>query len=319
MDEYGFVFSGLEGLSEISSDFSNYSVVHSSTVYLRAGLQVVSLGVSIDAPLVMVRHPGVGVGFIRYTGSPTNGVEIYATNAGYMSFYVFTARQTLGDNGHGLLIRDATGVEVYHSDLRYLNIDAIAGFGSSLNGGYYLLGSYLGLRYEYTEESFVDSQTFPIYGYTSTYVCGSRYVPPSYSYQCSYSYPAGYTCENILVPGYTESYCEWQQVYGVVSYYVITYSSYWLYLRKYVQSVLHASDDRIHSREYPFWYGEVFSIKDKSNGFASGDGLLGSFSVENNANIKTAADLGSYVSTFTEPEEFSTIPNILLVSSMRYA
>lgn len=297
MDEYGFVFSGLEGLSEISSDFSNYSVVHSSTVYLRAGLQVVSLGVSIDAPLVMVRHPGVGVGFIRYTGSPTNGVEIYATNAGYMSFYVFTARQTLGDNGHGLLIRDATGVEVYHSDLRYLNIDAIAGFGSSLNGGYYLLGSYHGLRHEYTENSYVNTVTFPVYGTTIEYVCTSGFVAGRYTTTCGY-----------------------ESVYGIIKYSYTTYSSYWLYLRKYVQAVFHASDDTVHKKEYSFWYGEVFHVGSVSTGFSfDNGGILGSFSIKNNANIKSVADLTAYVNSFTQPEEFSTIPNILLVSSMRYA
>jgi hypothetical protein len=287
MADYGLEFTALEGVSKITSSFSNYSVLSVFNASVNSGINTITLPTQESTPLIAVRHPGLDVGFIQFIDGSSTQVKLYSSGTGTINFVVFTPSQTVGNTGFGLKINDVNGNEIYHSDLKYLNVSDLLTFNSSLNGSYYILGSYYGIDNVFTDNlSSTVSPPFPI----TTLVCGNVCVP-------SYTYPYDDIC-------YFD--CWWE----VIGYEVYHSYKYWVYVTKNIYCVRHDAGDNVSAVTHSLGTYEVY-YKDDS-GLATGVDLtviyatLGIF------------EINSYEQQVL-PDNVSSFPNQLLTSNMDYA
>lgn len=287
MADYGLEFTALEGVSNISSSFSNYSILNSFDESVVAGVNTITLPTQESTPLIAVRHPGLDIGFIQFIDGTSTQVKLYSSGSGTINFIVFTPSQTVGNTGFGLKINDTNGNEIYHSDLRYLNVSSLLDFNSSLDGGYYILGSYYGMDNVFTDQlDIFTSPPIPITQLVCGNVCHPSYVPP-FEEECGFE-------------------CNWE----IVGYEVYDSYDYYLYVTKNVYCVRHDSQDNISKVSHSLETNLVYTISD--SGVTSGVhigviySLLGVFTI-------------SIYDKYSLPTNVSSFPTQLLTSDMDYA
>lgn len=236
MAEYGFLFEGTNGLSVVAGDFSNYSLLNEFSVGVSTGRTRINLGATISRPLILVRHRGFGVGFLNYNGDPTTSVDIYVQGSGTLEVRVFSPDQVRGLTGHGLWIGDFSGREVYHSDLKYLNVTGRVG----VNGGagqFYVLGTRRQLRFDYRRVIDQRDWTTPIYGWVNECnwetVCGWVTEQQYNSQTMRWENVQVYRCR-------LERVC--RDVWTITGYYYYGWVTYEIFLRKRILVIYQASN-----------------------------------------------------------------------------
>lgn len=282
MDNYGFQFGALDGVSVITSGFANYSVLDSFSENVSSGTNTITLPTHEDNPIVLVRHPGLTVGFLRFINTDASTkLEVWANTSGVIDFVIFTPSQTIGFKGHGLMLFDSNGDEIYHSDLQYLNVSNKVDFDTNIgSSGYYVMGSYYGMTTSFTTSSNEVSSTYPVY----MTVCGE---------QCSFWWEDCY-------------FACWQELF---MYFVAGYVEAIVDSTKKIYCVNHSTTNVLSSSIEHFWSGRVYYTKDYFDGPNPGGEII--FPLPQ-------AYIDSMYPKFNS-SNVSNYPNQLLYSSMEYA
>jgi len=243
MAEFGFLLGNASWTTTVDSGYSNYSLIKTLTVKLAAGVNTISLGVDVTEPMCAVRHPGITVAFSRYIGGNPSKVVLGASAAGSMTIYVFVPTQRKGNKGHGLKINDAAGLEVYHSDLFYFDVNNYVGFGTNIGSkGTYVLGSYSGIKFEYRDRwaAHYSCISFPYYGWVPTFYCDSLGCGTEYVWD---------------ILGY-DTYCGYD---------------YRMDCRKHYRAVKHGTDNKLSASTLSTGWSECYKKADSNVSVTSGD------------------------------------------------
>lgn len=339
MDEYGFLFSGLDGLSVVAGDFSNYSLLNAFSVSVSSGRRTINLGVTVSKPIILVRHKGFGVGFLNYNGNPTTSVDVYVQGSGVLEVRVFTPDQIKGLTGYGLWIGDSNGNEVYHSDLKYLNVTGRVG----VNGGagqFYVLGTRRQLRFDYRKESSSSSYSYPHYGWVSStdsvYTCEprTRRVMVWYS-----AWELGENYGRYVWEDEVYTYCYMKQVprqdWVVIGHTTSWSAAYEIYLKKRVlvvyqswgggfsEGLVQLSDERIFRvTDGGHIYSNISYGNNPSSwnvGWTNSFAFATSIADQHTAILRQSGFVGDQFAINPPPSAVSSLGTQLIVSDMNYA
>lgn len=285
MADYGFQLGALDGISVVTTGFANYSVLDSFSKNVNSGINTITLPTHEDNPVVLVRHPGLDVGFLRFINTDASTkLEVWANTSGTIDFVIFTPSQTVGLEGHGLILFDADGNEIYHSDLQYLNISDKVDFNTNIgSSGYYVMGSYYGMGTSFSTSVNEVSGSYPVYDLK----CGETCVPYwDGTYDCYFS-------------------C-WQELSGYFAWSVV---EVWVYATKKIYCVRHNSNNSLESVTNNFWSGQVYYKKEYFDGPSPGGAVV--FPLPQPTIDRLFPSFNS--------SNVSNYPNQLLYSSMDYA
>lgn len=318
MGDFGLNLGSSSWVSTVDSSFSNYSKLRVFSASVTAGVNTISLGVVVSYPMVAVRHPGIDVGFIRFTNDATPSVDIYCAQAGTVNFVVFTPSQTKGATGHGLRIIDIGGTEVFHSDLRYLNVNDFLPFGSSLGSGYYMLGSHRGIKYTFTEDIEHTSGYTEVWGYVTESVCKYRWEQT-----CGYMWDWA-TMTNVWSCSWGNVYsCQWETNYKLISYSAWWAVDYAINMTTKISCVRHSTGDVISNVEHTLHTKEVASTNESfsETQYTAYTEPTTAQHQAATASAKTSLSISSTISDYDQAyavSDTTSAPNKLLTTPMDY-